>query len=285
MDPFRPKAFIAATAVATVLAIHARRKKSLTPSGALAGFAVGFLLVNTGLRGMTLFAFYQIGSMATKFKKDLKAEKDATVMEASVRGATQVLAVSVLAVGLSIYHTLYFGAELPIDMIRYPDASRLTLAVLAHHSCCLADTMASELGILSKSKPILVTNPWKQVPPGTNGGITLLGTIWSILGGALMGIFTVAMDSISGIVSQPFSVVVYGALCGFVGSMLDSIIGATIQATYFDFDRKMVYHEKATGKLQHVAGLSILSNEQVNFASALLTTFFGGWLIAPILFN
>jgi hypothetical protein len=51
-------------------------------------------------------------------------------------------------------------------------ASQLTCAIIAHHATCLADTLASELGILSKNPPFLITQPWKRVPSGTNGGKT-----------------------------------------------------------------------------------------------------------------
>jgi len=57
----------------------------------------------------------------------------------------------------------------------------LLLVTLGQFGCCLGDTLASELGILSKSKPILITT-LRQVPPGTNGAMSLLGTAVSIIG-------------------------------------------------------------------------------------------------------
>lgn len=61
MKPFRGPATSLAVVVATTLAVRARRRNTLTRSGAAAGFVVGFLLVSTGLRGLVLVVFYQLG--------------------------------------------------------------------------------------------------------------------------------------------------------------------------------------------------------------------------------
>jgi hypothetical protein len=66
----------------------------------------------------------------------------------------------------------------------------LLLVALGQFGCCLGDTLASELGILSKSKPILITT-LRPVPPGTNGAMSLLGTAVSILGGGAVGLVMV----------------------------------------------------------------------------------------------
>lgn len=53
--------------------------------------------------------------------------------------------------------------------------------------CCLGDTLASEIGILSRSQPRLITN-FRRVPPGTNGGMSVEGTAASVVGGLLVGV-------------------------------------------------------------------------------------------------
>jgi uncharacterized protein (TIGR00297 family) len=295
MDPFGAKALAAATIVASLLAYRAVHKKTLTRNGAMAGFGVGFLLVATGLRGMVLVYFYQLGSMATRYKKATKAAADAAVSESSVRGASQVLAVSFLATILSLLHAYWYGNEKPIDFFIYPQASRLAAAVLAHHAVCLGDTLSSELGMLSTlsatnqpRRPILITQPWRRVPTGTNGGVSLQGTLWSFVGGAIIGLLTAGMDFVSGI--SPVNtgrMIVYGAICGLSGSILDSILGATIQASYWDPDTKLVYsHSNNVPRTaQLICGKPWLSNEQVNVASVAIVTFVGGWILAPWLFT
>ena len=134
----------------------------------------------------------------------------------------------------------------------------------------------------------MITQPWKYVPPGANGGITAMGTFWSGLGGFLMGLTQILMDRISGL--SPLNVaftLIFGTVCGVVGSLLDSLLGATIQATYYDDDTKRVYHAgmDRPKTAQLVSGVNILNNEQVNLASVALTTALGGWLLGPWLYS
>lgn len=289
MKPFGITSTIWATAIALFFSWAARRKKSLTPSGAIAACAVGYLSVWTGARGFNLLVFYQIGTMATKYKKDLKAKIDGTVATTGTqaRGPSQVLACSLLSVILGLIHGVYCGSESPINYTEAPLAASLSCAIIAHHATCLADTLASELGILNKSPPVLVTQPWKSVPSGTNGGVTLIGFFWSALGGFVIGLSTILFDMIVGL--SPLNVLpllAYSSTCGLVGSLLDSVLGATIQQTYYDPDSKLVYQEDDTkpSSAQLVNGINILTNEQVNLVSVFLTTGLGGWVLGPLFF-
>lgn len=163
--------------------------------------------------------------------------------------------------------------------------SVLACAVISHYATCLADTLASELGILSKSEPFLCTKPWKKVPPGTNGGVTMLGFLWSALGGFLMGAGTLLMDVLSGIEISPIQTLCFASICGLVGSILDSILGATIQATFYESDKKLVFCEKehAPQSVKCIGGWDILSNAQVNLLSVFMTTLMGGIFLGPMM--
>jgi uncharacterized protein (TIGR00297 family) len=293
MDPFGPRAVAVALSVASLLAVRARRRQTLTASGAAAGFVVGFCLVATGLRGMVLVFFYQLGSWATKYKKHAKALVDESVEGHSVRGARQVLAVSAAATVLSLYHALLYGRERPISFLHHPGPSKLACAVLAHHCTSLADTWASELGMVLSAgagagrsaglSPVLITRPWRRVPVGTNGGITFAGTVCSLAGGLVIAALTLAMDAVCGTeIVQPLRILAYGAVCGILGSVLDSVLGATVQITYFDDRSKRVVSSLSVApNAKHVSGLDLLTNEQVNLVSTIITTAFGGWLLAP----
>ena len=72
---------------------------------------------------------------------------DATAVS-TARGYKQVLCVSAVPTVLSLAHVLLFGSEQPIDFTQTPGESYLSLSILASHACNMADTLASELGMV-----------------------------------------------------------------------------------------------------------------------------------------
>lgn len=84
---------------ATYLAFSGIRKRSLSPSGGIAAFVVGFTMLSVPLRafGVSLIVFYLTGSKATKVGKELKAKLEDGHQAAGYRNATQVLCNSLSA--------------------------------------------------------------------------------------------------------------------------------------------------------------------------------------------
>lgn len=88
----------------------------------------------------------------------------------------------------------------------------------------IADGAASEIGILSKSRPRLVTT-WKPVAPGTNGAVSWLGTLAMTTTACMVGML--GWISVSG-VSDGWHLFVAGLL-GVPGALLDSLLGAVFE--------------------------------------------------------
>merc|ERR1712202_110632 len=90
--------------------------------------------------------------------------------------------------GLSLLYLLDIGSsDLPVDFRHEYRASWLGMAVLGALACCDGDTWASELGtVLAARDPFLITT-FQKVPKGTNGGVTVVGLISSLLGGLVIG--------------------------------------------------------------------------------------------------
>ncbi|GBE82890.1 hypothetical protein SCP_0412770 [Sparassis crispa] len=292
--------------LAAGLGLQGLRTRSLSPSGALAAFVVGFTMMAVPLRvfGVSLIVFYLVGSRATKIGKQLKATLEDGHQEAGYRSAAQVLCNSLSALVASILWSAFFvpnslassvlaGAFEPqksYDFAQWcpltpPESAAwsrpLLFVTLGHFACCLGDTLASELGILSRSPPILITT-LKPVPPGTNGGMSVTGTLASLGGGLIMGL-TVAVSLLVESsacrvqwVDVLLPLLAWGTAAGGMGSLLDSLMGATIQRTRYSAATKRILTDESPApavdaEIKVVSGFDILSNNQVNLLSSIVT--------------
>lgn len=167
--------------------------------------------------------------------------------------------------------------EHPIDYAKDFTSSVLSVAILGSFACSCGDTWASEIGTaISSHVPVLITT-FTKVPVGTNGGITITGTVASILGGTVIGVaYYLTLVSILAIrritaIPPQWPVILIGCLGGFVGSVFDSLLGATLQYSGYCSVKKRVVN-KPSPTARHISGRSILDNHAVNFVSSLLTS-------------
>lgn len=107
----------------------------------------------------------------------------------------------------------------------FPQCVQNSLITDRQLACCLGDTLASELGILSKSPPLLITT-FKRVPPGTNGAMSVLGTTVSILGGGFIGLIFVTDLMVESSACRASvwdwapGIIAWGLLAGGLGSLV-----------------------------------------------------------------
>ncbi|MGZ4866840.1 MAG: DUF92 domain-containing protein, partial [Candidatus Angelobacter sp.] len=95
----------------------------------------------------------------------------------------------------------------------------LALAALAEAA---ADTSSSEIGMAFPGKTLLVTN-FKPVPAGTDGGISLFGTIAALVGAASVALAAVATGL------APVRQIAIIIMAGFFGTLVDSLLGAVLE--------------------------------------------------------
>lgn len=146
---------------------------------------------------------------------------------------------------------------------------------MAAFACCNGDTWASELGILSKADPRLITT-LERVPRGTNGGVSVWGLFVSFLGGLFIGVFyylgTVLFVDGESLVNSPvqFPIILLGGFAGLVGSVIDSLLGATCQFSGQTAEGFIV--ENPSEAVKKISGTFwLLNNHSVNLVSCLLT--------------
>jgi len=268
--------------IASLLAAHGLRKKSLSHSGAAAAFLVGLLSWGSGVRfGATMILFYFSSSKLTKYKAHIKQQYEEDFKEGGQRDASQVLSCSAPAVAVGLVHfALGRDPAAPVDFASDSMGALMKCMILGFYACCCGDTWASEVGILDKNpRSCLVLPPFPRVPKGTNGGISLLGTLASLAGGIFIGIVYWLTSGCTGGPVQLLWQLLLGAFGGSGGSLIDSLMGATLQATYWDPGTQKVVSNLAAveqgpykaAELEHICGRSILSNHAVNLLSASLT--------------
>ena len=197
----------------TLIAI-VHRIPFLTRTGwAHAGILGTILIGCLGWQGWLSVALYLLfGSLVTKIGLKQKQLKGIAEERGGRRGAKNVWGSAASGTIIAILIGAGIGSK-----------EVLLAGFAASFAAKLADTFGSELGKTWGSKTILITN-LKPVAPGTDGGISLEGTIASVVGSVLM---TLAMVTLSLINSSQIILIVISA--GIIATLLESVIGALFQ--------------------------------------------------------
>ncbi|HSG26686.1 MAG TPA: DUF92 domain-containing protein [Anaerolineales bacterium] len=231
--------------------------RSLSPSGAAAAFVVGTLIFGFG--GISwaalLLTFFFTSSLLSK----MFSAKKVSLAEKFEKGSRRDWA-QVLANGGA-------GSFLAVVGLLFPQDSWPWLAFAGAVATVNADTWATELGVLSSKLPRLITTG-KQVPTGTSGGISLAGTLATFSGGAAIGMVGWLFEP--ALPAGAFLAAV--SLAGLTGSLVDSLLGATLQAIYYDPVRQKETERRVMDEdgrpASPVRGREWMNNDMVNFISS-----------------
>lgn len=275
LRPVSPWRWMFSVIVPLIITSHALKNKSLDYSGAIGALLVGIILTVANFSFFSaLLTFFVSSSKLTKWKAEAKKRLDAEYQEGGQRNWLQVFCNGGIPTEIALLYMIENGpGEIAINFSKQYTASWMCLSLLGALACSSGDTWASEVGsVASKRQPRLITT-WEKVPIGTNGGVTFVGLVASILGGTVVGLaylltqFMFVEDL--GLSPPQWPIVLYGAVAGFLGSILDSYLGATMQYSGFDEDSGMVINH-ITPNAKHISGKPILDNNAVNLFSTIL---------------
>lgn len=255
--------------LAAVVSFAAFRFKLVTGNGAWSALVLGWLTFGSGgLRwAAVLLTFFISSSLLSKVLKKQKAEAESKYAKGSRRDLGQVLANGGVAGLFALLHFFFPFSPLP------------WIGFCASLAAANADTWATELGVLNRKQPVLITNG-RPVEAGTSGAISLAGTLAAAAGALAVGLVSTLLAPAG---TQPLSnaalaIVVFAA--GLIGSLVDSFLGATVQAIYVcsNCGRNTEKHPIHTcgGQTSRVKGWRWLNNDWVNFGctfSAVLVAF------------
>lgn len=220
----QPFQLIAGLVLAVLISGAAFFSKSLSKSGMVAAVVLGTVIF--GLGGLPwailLVTFFVSSSILSRLFSGRKNKLNEKFSKGHRRDAAQVLANGGIAGLCVLLHLVYPFSPWP------------WLAFAAALAAANADTWATELGVLSKSPPRMI-NTWKTAERGDSGGISLAGSL-----AALGGSFLIAALAVLIRPDLPYdfgwdywaAVALLITLAGFGGSLVDSLLGATVQVIY-----------------------------------------------------
>ena len=277
--------FVIGLLTAVGVAILAHRAHALSLSGAIAAALLGTIVFGLGGIGwaIIMLTFFTSSSGLSKLFAAQKSTSGMNFSKGSRRDAWQVTANGGLAGLLVLIYVIlsYYSSEtLWIQYLWVGFASSLAAAN--------ADTWATELGLLNPGKPFLVSS-LRKVPKGTSGAISLVGTLASLAGSAVIGGVAVLSLSVGfgpshelGSSAQ-FLVI---TISGMVGALVDSILGGTVQSVYFcpvcNKETEQYPLHQCGALTYQKRGLPWLNNDWVNAACTISAGIFG-MLLATVI--
>jgi uncharacterized protein (TIGR00297 family) len=200
----------AGCALAAIIAALARRAHALDTRGAAAAIIVGTACVAAGWDwgGLLMLFFVTSTALSHAGRSAKEARTGAVVEKGGARDAVQV------AANGGVYAAAAAG------FVLWPTAGWQALG-LGALAAATADTWATEIGTLAGHRPRSITS-WRVVPPGTSGGVTLVGTLASVAGAAAIG-------GGAALLGWPSRVAWWAVVGGVAGALADSVLGALWQ--------------------------------------------------------
>lgn len=227
-------------------------KKVLTVPATVSAFIILVLsALFTSYTGVVTFAVsFLFAAIIGLVKKEKRREREAGIsLHVGARGVVQVLCNAVPAL---VFGAVYFASGIHAFLI----ASVVTVCA------GVADSAASDIGILSDGNVINILT-FKKAERGMSGGISLVGTLAALIMSVIVAVVVFAVGEVG---LKGLWVI---ALSGFIGTIIDSLIGAALQRAYRcnecgKLTERKVHCDKPTAR---VKGIRFIDNNVCNLLS------------------
>jgi uncharacterized protein (TIGR00297 family) len=157
-----------------------------------------------------VLAFFALGNLVTRYRFSVKAEYKVA------EGVRSFLNVFGNGGAATLFSIIFFFSHLEL----------MLFGVLGAMATATADTFATEVGQAHERKPRMITSG-KKVEVGTSGAVSSYGLLASFIGAFLTSL-------IPAFFGFGLLVVAVGTLAGFLGCVVDSFIGATLEKKLMD---------------------------------------------------
>lgn len=211
--------------ISLLISMIAFKKKVLDQGGSVLAFLICFISGTLGHLTWLLLLLIFVGSsfLSTRFAIVYKKALGVEESDEGTRGASNVISNGIVPALIAVVYSLGFL-----------EPEQALVAFTTSVAAATADTMASEIGVLSPS-PVLITNPTQRVEPGTDGGVSFEGTLASLLSAISISMLSFASFVLLIEENHPFylsfevNFLYISAFFGFLGSIIDSLLGATLE--------------------------------------------------------
>ena len=241
----------------------------LTVSGALMAWFLAFVVLFLAKWSIfPLVIFLVLGSLAGKIRANAKEGGDAK--QGKARDHWQVLAnggiFMLLAMLAFLNESGWLESFLGIhtEVLRFSETCHLLALISLSVSC--ADTLSSDFGRVWGGSPRNIITG-KRMIKGVSGGVTGAGFVGAFLGAVSIAIF-VFWSELSSLGSSVYTFWLI-AFFGFIGSILDSVLGVLFQAKYLDEMGNQV-DSSESGRRSMAAGYRWVTNDVVNAITGVL---------------
>jgi len=199
-------------------------RRALDLWGSLLMIIMGLvIIVAAGFNWLILiFIFLILSLFATKYKKEYKKSMNLYEGRRNARNVISNGIIPFIMASFSYYNGFFGG-------------------FIGSVATATADTLASEIGVLET--PRLITDLSRKVKPGTDGGVSLLGSAAGIMGAGIIGLSAYFLR----ICSNPLISLKIAIIAGTIGCFMDSLLGAL-------FERKNYINNEQVNLLATITG-------------------------------